>query len=87
MDMCEFQLHVDDDEYGIYQDHTTKGGGKNVDEHLEVMDTYRYDFLGFYKDERKRMLREFSVSNKCSGGGEIHKKAFKEGQVFKKKYI
>lgn len=59
--MSEFQLHVDDDENGILQDHTIKREGQNVDEELEVSDTIGYEFGGFYKDEKKGL----SMSNKC----------------------
>lgn len=66
IDMSEFQLHVDEDEHEICKDHTKKVGGPNVDEELEFVDTGGYEFIGFYEDKIKTILKELRMSSKSS---------------------
>lgn len=48
------------------------------------MENGGYKFRGFHEDERKKLPKELSMSNECSHG-EVHKKAFRVGQVIRTK--
>nr|KAJ0201562.1 hypothetical protein LSAT_V11C600322270 [Lactuca sativa] len=85
VDMSDFHNVVDVDEHGILNNHSKDEGNDMVDDELEVIATDDYQFAGFHKDDRKRLLKELSKSSTCSHG-EVHVKPFQIGQVFKTKH-